>query len=842
MAEPLSSLFRPTAAARLPAFEHLPAPAAENVLAAELAARTAAGDVVIDLCGRGGLVARAAIGALRRALVYESIPLTRLLAEVVLRPPDVRHLDAAVASLARYPRGEADLRRTLDEPFSSRCPNCGRPVVVDEFIWQTDSAPSSKVFRCHFCRDQRGVRELRTAPVDDDDLARARAMALPDDVRANLRRRFATPAEDDQLPDELLSLFTPRTLVALDQLTARLDADERESAVGMALRLGLVSALISLSRLNRDGGRVASLRIVRGHLRQPRQGAWRERNPWLAVEEGWRSVRAFIGRLEAGPAAFQPRPGDDLGALLEGTANVVLRDGPAWLAANAPVLPAGAARRGRLAPRARVRLVLTSPPIQWTTESLSWAYLTSAIVLGHEAAAAIALDGLFGEPPRADHGRVATDLRRALSAIKPVLADDARIVVVLDRGGPANLAAGVLGGIGAGFRLSATLLAESGRQIGGLLEFSTREASESVPAPFDLDEISAAISDVAASVLQARGEPATAERLLGEVLIGLDRLGHLDRLAATQTFSESADAAESGGRDDHVDLLIDLLMSELRRPDHPRLVELEPGSWWLRQPADIAQARPPLADRLEWAVFGLMSTSRHLDEATFLERVARMFGGYDAPDEELVRTTLDSYRDPAAPPAVIVARDSLPDRHAEHGVLVGMLVEYGHRLGLRCWTSPHEQRRTYRDGTVGDLLTDEEKRVYLPLVAHGDLATLESTDCIWYLRGKATFLFEVEWTAMLAEPLLRRASRIPASDTLVRFLVIPPERAELVRLKLARSPLLRAAMTQGNWHILKSNHLRALFAQENAGIERLAPVLGLDPAAERPADQLALFG
>jgi len=184
----------------------------------------------------------------------------------------------------------------------------------------------------------------------------------------------------------------------------------------------------------------------------------------------------------------------------------------------------------------------------------------------------------------------------------------------------------------------------------------------------------------------------------------------------------------------------------------------------------------------------------------------------------------------------------LPARFEEHGSTVGLLTELGHRLGLRCWISKREQRRPFRDGSLAELLSDVEQRVYLPLVCPGPADALEAVDCIWYLRGKATFLFEVEWTAMLSEPVLLRGSRIPTNDQLVRFLVIPPERTALVRLKLARSPLIRERMEQGNWHILKSDHVRHLAGQEDASLDDLAPLLGLDPEIERRGEQLSLFG
>jgi hypothetical protein len=384
------------------------------------------------------------------------------------------------------------------------------------------------------------------------------------------------------------------------------------------------------------------------------------------------------------------------------------------------------------------------------------------------------------------------------------------------------------------------------------------------------------------------------------VLIGLDHLGHLRRLVATQTFSETEAAAaapddeddekadeddekadEDDGTDpaaedsqateapstdetnereaaaghqapdwalgsssatDHVRLLMEIVMGELRRPDNERLIEVDHGRWWLRSDKDLASARPPLSDRLEWAVFGLLSTSQGIEESVFFERVTRMFTGHDTPDPELVRSILDSYRDPGSTLVTLRPQDNLASRHHEHGELVGLLVEYGHRLGLRSHVSPKERRRDYRGGTVDDLLSEDEQRAYVPLIAAGDAQTLESIDCIWYLRGKATFLFEVEWTAMLTDALLRRGPRIPSDETVVRFLVIPRERVELVRLKLARSPLLRRALADQNWHILKSDHLRRLHARDEAGLDQLAPVLGLDPEIEREAEQLPLFG
>src|SRR5664280_996387 len=102
-------------------------------------------------------------------------------------------------------------------------------------------------------------------------------------------------------------------------------------------------------------------------------------------------------------------------------------------------------------------------------------------------------------------------------------------------------------------------------------------------------------------------------------------------------------------------------------------------------------------------------------------------------------------------------------------------------------------------------------------------AGLEEVDCIWYARPRFAFLFEVEWTAMLGEPVLRRGRRIPPDDRVVRFLVLPPERVELVRVRLDDSPVLRRAFDEGNWHILRSDALKRFAELAEAALDKLEP-------------------
>ena len=105
----------------LPAYERLSPPPPPELVHARLEANSTPGDIVADLHGRGGWIARAAIDRQRRGFTIETGPLTRLLAEVVLRPPDLRHLDAAFSALGTSPHGETSLRLAIADLFATRC-------------------------------------------------------------------------------------------------------------------------------------------------------------------------------------------------------------------------------------------------------------------------------------------------------------------------------------------------------------------------------------------------------------------------------------------------------------------------------------------------------------------------------------------------------------------------------------------------------------------------------------------------------------------------------------------------------------------------------------------------
>jgi len=977
----------------LPFFDRLAPPPPPGIVAARVEAHSGPGDIVLDLAGRGGWVARAAVDRQRHAVSLETTPLTRLLDELVLRPPDLRHLDAAFQAMGASPRGQTSLKVAVGEPFVTRCATCGRSLPLDEVVWgghdesadaegrapdahaadahaadrnrDADRArPGRKFYACPVCRGVRGG-EQRSADVDDAD--RERAATIPDDyptVRGRLRDRFPVVDGGAGLVDALLDLHTPRQLVGLEAILDRIEGDLRAAPVEAALRLAFLHALLPASRLNGYPGRIGTLRIQAGRVRPPGSGQWRERNPWLTFEDGIRTVRGFIQRLESGPGgAVQARLGEDLRSLTEGSATAVIRvAGPSTTRAIGEEAARGRAWESGPSLRRRIHLVLGQPPVRPNQERLSLTYWATAWTIGREAAASLPLAALSGAAIRAPWGWQAAALARSLASIEPSVARDGRVIYLVD-GGPEALLAAALGGVGAGFRLLAARLGDGDDEAVGSVELvppgavlppgprtranvsldplpGHRGDPDVVPAaglftaperfdrrPFSASDVSRTIVDVAVESLKARGEPATQDRLLGEILVGLDRAGQLRRLVADRGLApaepppddesatdggtagpEPANPTEPSGRSepphplrgstpgsirdhgttarlpergpgldvptpamggtpvtasgtasggpairtrrasrsaetppDHVDAMLTMIGDALSEHGRRRLAEIAPGRWWLADPRDRDTAAAPLADRVEWAVFSLLSTAGPMSEASFLQRIASLFTGHDLPDEVLVRACLQSYRSRASTAERTLTGDDLLRRAQEHAELIGLLADGGHRLGLSVWIGRREQARRLGTGRLGDLLDEHEQKAYLAHISRA-VDDIAEVDCAWYVRGRMAFLFEVEWTAMLGEPILRRHARIPQDDGTVRFLVVAPERTELVRHKLDRSPLLHDAFERDNWHVIKWNHLRAFLDRDDLSLDALEPYLGLDPVVERSGEQLDLFG
>jgi len=654
--------------------------------------------------------------------------------------------------------------------------------------------------------------------------------------------RFPVLDGRDELVTELLALYTPRNLYALHAIGTKIVSELRDTPAATVMKLALAACLLPASKLNGYPGRVASLRISGGHVRQPASRHQREVNVWAAFEDAYRDVRAAVAVASGGGERREARFAADhseLGGM--DAANLL------WLRARASAI-------GQHVPAESVDFVLTAPAPSSSIDELSFEYLATSWIIGRDAAETLRLEPIFGSGGHGE-GAEATALRHGMTSAATALRAGGRCTVILADADPERLLGAALATAAAGLELVEVIHRESSRIGDGITLHLRRPSSEDrlrdavAPRPLRLGsasgqltypELADAIERATTALLRDRGEPAGLARVVAAVVAELGRSGLLGRMAVSRIGegdTASGDRIDGGGPR----LLAGLIREELWRDDHPSLVRIGDDArpqWWLREPE---LAEQPLADRVEWSTWSVLSTAGRIDEAGFFDRIYRLFPGLQAPDEELVRACLEAYVAPGERGS-LSTNDDLTGRTEDHSRVLAKLVEYGHRLGLKVWVASREQGRSVGGSRLGDGLTDDERRVYLPLVVRAPAEAIGQVDAMWYVRGKLAFLFEVEWTAMVGDAVLRRGREIPVTEQQARFLVIPAERGELLRLKLDRSPWLRAELERQNWHVLKWQHLDTLAARAGARLEWLEPVLGLDPLIERGGEQLTMFG
>jgi hypothetical protein len=510
-------------------------------------------------------------------------------------------------------------------------------------------------------------------------------------------------------------------------------------------------------------------------------------------------------------------------------------------------------------PPESVDLVLGAPVAPPSVEELSFEYLATAWLMGSDAAATLRLEPLFASAPTKSRAADATVLRHAIASAAEALKPGGWFSVLLEGDDPDRMLSVALAGAAAGLELVDIVPRESARSGDGAALHMRRPSAEDRlrtavrPRPLELGveegqltypEIAAAFERATVALLADRGEPARLARIAAAVLIELSSTGLLRRLA--QLRPGGGDIGDGGAREGRIErtgptMLATLMREELWRDDHPawtRFGDPDRPMWWLRRPAWTGQ---PLADRVEWAAFSLLSTGGPLDEASCVDRIYRLFPGLASPDEELVLACIGAYARPDGQ-GRLQSDEDVQARYEDHSRVVAQVADLGRRLGLRVWISRAEQRRSVEGRTLASHLAEDERRAYLPLIVKGEADALAEIDAMWYVRGRLAFLFDVEWTAMLGDPILKRGPRIETTDRQARFLVFPAERTALVRLKLDRSPWLRDEMQRQNWHVLKWQHLRTLLDRGAAELDALEPVIGLDPLAERAGEQLTIFG
>jgi hypothetical protein len=761
--------------------------------------------VILDPLAHPWSAADAAERADRRGVARSREPLGEWARSVIAQAPAADEILTALDRVGESALVGTPHRVAMRELYGSTCATCRGPVIVEAFLWERDATvPTKKAFRCGICA--REGRALLIEATNDDDATASHRLEPRGMAYWQLVERFGPDPAAQALGESVAALYTPRNLTAFVATLRAIETALGASPARDALLLCALEVLVSGSRLNALAGHGAPLRIEKGRARRPHATQSREVNVWLEFD---RTVRELV----------------------------------AWLQSQGALPPAAPRRMLDLDP-GDADLVLCQAPVE--DRLGGWSAVAGVVLLG--------VRGL--KPADSGDGRVVAR-ERLLRTVRAALVDgyrgsrpEAPAVVYVPHADLESLAAVTLGAAGAGYRLRgityqrdalATAVA-GGSGAAAICDFDRdvpllRDHGIADPAEIE-DAMRAGVRDA----ISARGEP-----------VAIDRAGvaALESLAARKLLA-SLTLSRAGGVSE-LEVFLDHFRSALADARRSGIVTLALDGPSAEHAPDttlytLAQASEttPLDDRLEWGVWGLLSSSREIETRALLRRAYGLFRDIETPDREMVERCIAAYgRQGDDGRWRLREEDGLVRRQADQTLLAAQLIEAGHRLGFKVHVGRDLERRSLattfadRGAVLADLMTDAERAIPVSRVSRVSTDALEYVDCVWYDRGQMVFVWQLEWTARMHRSLVALGEAIPDEDHVFRFLAIADERRPLAEFKLRRSPPLADLVRRRGWRFVKWAPLRGWATKPDVALDLLEPVLGLSPEVEQTGHQLA---
>ena len=791
-------------------------PTPVGVAAAYIKAWTEPGQIVLDAFCQDETILREAVQGGCRAVAVSFNPLAVLAVRGCLTWPDSRRLDTGFTRLSDSPKMGQRLREHLETLYGTTCPVCQHPTVADYFVWDKEQqVPVEKGYRCPHCASE------SMAMVDPADLEVLSRVETRSFHYWYIVDRVAPRGEDSrEHAQRLLELYTPRNLYALASLLIKIESLFPELPLQDAFKLILLACLDSCSNLYSVEDHARPLR-----LHPPAR--FIERNVWRAFEAAYQEARRW-----SPPSQVQ---------LATHLGEVVAPDLLAWAKGKPPnvFLDTQTARSlSSHLPEESVAFAVAIPPhLDPTFWSLS--YLWSGWLLGPKAAAA--LRPLLGRK-RTDWAWYHRAMTAVFRALYRVLQAHGRLVLAFATEASALLEALLLAANGAGFELENLLYQPNANDKYRLSFAKITEPVEVPPVP-DLetlaDEIRHHAVTAAEEVIRERGEPLAFPWLRNAIYQRLSQTGHLRQVLAVEKEGFSA-----------MDFVAEQV--EVAIQEGPGLVRLDATAeertrlplWWLREPEKAAR---PLGDRVEEAIHQILRERLALGHQELEEAVYPRFPGFLTPEDELIEACLESYAKEITPGHwQLQIEDQEEHREAQRAQGIAHLVTLSQRLGYGVWVNPAWRERASPMGEglpieppsprSGDLRRSNKVGFDPGPLASLVLSEAEGFDVLWY-EEETIHAFALTTKAALGRILQREAG----AGEIYRYLVIPAERASLVDFKLRRNPLLRAAMAEGNWQIVKYGHLAWLAETEEIDRHDLKKIVGLKPIIEQAEAQIPLF-
>ncbi|MCL4466147.1 MAG: hypothetical protein M1401_03555 [Chloroflexi bacterium] len=792
-----------------------------NVLDTYLAAYTVPGDVVLDPFAHSDALARAASRCGRRAVLSDLNPLTCFISRTTLLAVTGRELQAAFDQLSRVKQAQAPLASHLDGLYATDCPRCGASAVATAFIWDRRlDGPIAKRCLCHSCHFGE-AEPADLVPVTEADVARLHETEPRGFHYWYLVDRFGHDAEGHgDLAVQLLDLYTRRNAYALATIVRHIEGSKLGENVRHLLKLALLDCLCSCSKLEP----LTPTTFVSSDIDLRPPARYVERNVWRRFTSACAELRQT---LEARGGETSPaRLAVSVDRLYDNSAYSRLGNPP-----NTAVLRQAARHLQRDLPNEGAAMVLTSPPGPGHGTFLCLSYLWSGWLLGPGQAHGLEQIPCSRRP--LDWAAYYRAVAAALRGLLPTLKTGAPVVLLFEAESRRQCDMLALAGLTAGLELRRVLCQGTGlhaavpvgQDTAGhyVLEFAKPESDPSsvhLPASgaAGLEALVRQQIDVTLkNILALRAEPTPYLYVHVAALEHLAKSGLLLALLAAKDFDGLAVA----------DMLADEVVAGLERGERRRTLTKFAGKSSVWSLAKQTHGAVGLTDRVERATYELLNNTRLVSTDTALRLVHGLFPGLTTPEAGFIEECLSSYGRRAREGEWTLAEGEREDqRQQAHTRAVVAVADLGRRFGYHLWIGREEQKRRLGGGTLGQVLSVEE-RYTSPAGQFGGIRAAD-VDVIWYDGRGTVWLFEVEWTAMISQAVVGR--RLPISAR--RHLVVLDERVPLLQSKLRRGPWLQQYLDADGWEFIKLGHLLSFARADESTQQSLGSIVGLKPPVE----------
>jgi hypothetical protein len=783
---------------------HYVRPMPAGVATAYLEAYTSPGQIVLDpFCQSPTLVTEVAATG-RKVIAANFNPVLALLVRGQLSLPEPRALDAATTRLGDSLKLGVPLREHIDGLYTASCPQCYQTAIADYFLWDREaSGPVEKGYHCQACGSE---GQAPVEPSERETLSRIEKRGFHYHYVLN---RLASPRDKSRkIVQKLLDLYTPRNLYALTNLLIKIETLFADSPLQDPLKLLLLTCLDSCSTLYASPQ--TWLRPRR--LRPPPRFV--ERNVWRAFEE----ARSQLSQLLPSPAVHLATGVSQIAA--PDLLSLSETDGQPL---NALVEPLTVRRLSRVLPKDSVSLIITAPP---RLDPVFWSlsYLWSGWLFGREEAAA--LRPLLKQK-KADWDWYQRAMSSTLRALRRALQSRGRLVLVFVSEEPAFIEALFTAGSLAGFDLEGASCQPSKMLAGtmGYYQISFAKGEESATALSPEDEANLVIelqretSTAMQDVLRQRGEPLTYEWLHLAAYRHLSVKGYLRQSTAVSPLDLVSQQVET--------VLEGVEGGAIVRWEEAEEGEGWPQLWWLSKPSEVS---PPLSDRVEETVWEVLCEKPTLSAEALAAAIYPRFPGFLTPEAELIEACLRSYAHEIGSDHWQLRLEDQPEnRKRQRKQGVANLVKLGQRLGYGVGLSQDWRKRPWGDGTLMDLLRNEDPSAEPP----------SPFDVLWHEDKEVRHAFTL--LSMAALGLIPWHKDDVMEEGVNCYLVIPKERGDLASFKLDQSPWLRQAMVTGRWQFIKYRHLSQLVSATDIDRHDLKKIVGLRPIIEQDTAQIPLF-